>query len=183
LHRAVEAGNQEGVRLIVELGVEIDGMVPGTGCDRTVLHNAAGWNRLEMVKLLIELGADPRLRDLTHHGTALGWALYNGNKRAVVDYLLQFATIFEAVQSGAVERVATLLRENPALAGARDDQGRPLAFHVNPDGSTLRDMIRLLVEHGTDLNARDKEGRTLVDRALANGRIDLAELLRAYGAS
>lgn len=183
LHRAVETGNQEGVRLIVDLGVDINGMVPGTGYDRTVLHNAAGWNGIEMVELLVELGADPGLRDLTYHGTPLGWALYNRNSPAVVDYLLQFATIFEAVQSGVIDRAAALLRANPALADARDDEGRPLVFYLNPGAPAVPEMIRLLVDHGVDLNARNKQGRTLVEWALSSGLDELADLLRARGAS
>jgi Ankyrin repeats (many copies) len=53
LHRAVDAKQRDGVRLIVELGVDVNGMVPGTGLDRSALHNAAGWGGLEMVKLLL----------------------------------------------------------------------------------------------------------------------------------
>jgi len=41
LHRAVELKHHDGIRLIVGLGIDINGMVPGTGLDRTVLHNAA----------------------------------------------------------------------------------------------------------------------------------------------
>jgi ankyrin repeat protein len=180
LHRAVGGGRTDAIRLVVELGVDIDGMVPGTGCDRTVLHNAAAWNTVDMVKLLIEFGANPRLRDLTYHGTALGWALYNNRHHPdVVDYLLQFATIFEAVQSGAVERAVALLRDDPALADARDDQDRPLAFHLNPESRTLGAMIRALVEHGVDVNARDQDGLTLLERAQSRGLDELADLLRA----
>ena len=179
LHRAVGGGLPDAIRLVVELGVDINGMVPGTGHDRTVLHNAAAWNTVDMVKLLIELGADPRLRDLTYHGTALGWALYNNRHHPdVVDHLLQFATIFEALQSGAVERAAALLRDDPALVNARDDEGRPVAFHLNPDSRTIREMIRTLVEHGVDLNARDRDGLTLLERAQSRGLNEFVQLLR-----
>ena len=183
LHRAVDARSVDGIRLIVELGVDINDMVPGTGYDRTVLHNAAGWSTLEIVRLLIQLGGDPRQRDLAHRATALGWALYSRNHPDVVDYLLQFATIFEAVQSGNVERVASLLREDPALAGARDDDGRPLVFYVNPDSPTADELLRLLVAHGLDLDARDRHGRTAVDMARSSGLDRGAELLRAHGAA
>ena len=50
--------------------------------------------------------------------------------------------IFEAVQSGRIERVATPLRERPGLAEARDDEGRPLVCYLNPDSPTLREMIQ-----------------------------------------
>jgi ankyrin repeat protein len=181
LHRAVESEQKDAVRLIVELGVEIDGMVPGTGYDRTALHNAAGWNTLEMVTLLIELGADPRLRDLMYHGTALGWALYNNRHHPdVVEYLMQFATIFEAVQRGDVARAAALLRDDPSLAAARDQQGRPVVFHLNPESLSLGEMIRVLVEHGVDFHARDEDGLTLVERAESRGLKEFASVVSRF---
>lgn len=183
LHRVVEAQRFNGIRLIVGLGVDINGVVPGTGMDRAVLHNAAGWGELDVVKLLIDLGADPNLRDLTYHATPIGWALYNGNQREVVDYLLQYATIFDAVQCGAVERVAALLREDPSFAKAHDDEGKPLVCFLNPEMARLDEMIGLLVTHGADLNARDKAGKTLLDRAAAHGFGEFANVLRAHGAT
>jgi ankyrin repeat protein len=179
LHRAVDAKQPDGIRLIVGLGVDINGMVPGTGMDRTVLHNAAGWGGLEMVKLLIGLGADPNLRDLAFHAKAIGWALYN-NQRDVVDHLLPSASIFDAVRAGGIERVAALLRQDPSLANARDDGGRPLVFYLDPDGPHLEEMIDLLVASGADLNAPDGEGKSLLERASSYGLIEFAALLRSH---
>jgi ankyrin repeat protein len=182
LHRAVESKQRDGIRLIVGLGIDINGTVPGTGMDRTVLHNAAAWGGLEMVKLLLQLGADPHLRDLTYHGTAMGRALY-GKQREVVDLLLPSASIFDAVRAGGVERVAALLREEPSLAHARDHEGRPLPFCLNSEDPRLDEMIRLLVAAGVDLNARDEKGRALIDLALAHGLTEIAAMLRAHGAN
>ena len=182
LHRAVDAKQGAGIRLIVELGVDVNGIVPGTGLDRAVIHNAAAWGGLEVVKLLLELGADPNLRDPTYHGTAIGWAFYSG-QQDIVDYLLPSATIFDAVRCDGVERVATLLRENPSLATSRDEDGNPLVFALHPRMTRLEEMMRLLVAHGADLNARNASGKTLVNRALARGLTDFAHALRAYGAT
>jgi ankyrin repeat protein len=182
LHRAVESRQWDGIRLIVGLGVNINGMVPGTGMDRTVLHNAAGWGGLEMVSFLVALGADRDLRDLTFHAKAIGWAMYN-KQRDVVDYLLPTASIFDAVRAGGVERVAALLREDSSSAGARDDNGDPLVFRLNPDDPRLEEMIRLLAANGADLSARDRQGHSLVERALSHGLTEFADLLRAHGAT
>lgn len=183
LHRAVDTKQFDGIRLIIALGVDVNGMVPGTGCDRAVLHNAAAWGSLDIVTLLIELGADPRLRDLTYHATPVGWARYHGNRREILDYLLQFASIFDAVPCGAVERVAELRRRDPSLANARTDDGDPVVFLLRPGTARLDEMIQLLVTHGADLNARDRAGRTLLDHALAYASIEFADTLRAHGAA
>ncbi len=180
LNRAVDAKQHDGVRLIVELGVDPNGMIPGTGLDRAVLHNAAGWAGIEMVKLLLGLGADPNLCDLTFHSTPIGWAFHN-QQRDVVEYLLASATIFDAVRCDGVERVAALLRADGSLANAQDEGGDPLVCYLHPELSRLEEMLELLVGHGADVNAQNKEGKTPLDRALARGWTDVAELLRAHG--
>lgn len=90
LHRAVEAHSVAGIRLIVDLGVDINGLVPGTGLDRTILHAASAWGSVEAVKFLIDLGADPNLRDPTYGGDAIAWASYH-DRHDVVAYLRERA--------------------------------------------------------------------------------------------
>ncbi len=95
LHRAVEGRRLEGVRLMAELGFEVSGQTKhdnvGMFLETTPLHNAAWMGDLEMVKLLIELGADTTIRDRNYNATPLGWAEYN-NKQNVVEYLKSVGT-------------------------------------------------------------------------------------------
>ena len=135
LHRAVDRKQRDGVRLIVELGVDINGMVPGTGLDRSVLHNAAGWGGLDMVDVPSRLGADTRLRDLTFHSTPIGWAFHN-HQHDVVDYLLPFAPIIDAVRCDGVERVAALLEQDPSLADTPDERGGAVSVLPSSTRST-----------------------------------------------
>jgi ankyrin repeat protein len=181
LHRAVEARQHDGVKLLVELGADVNGMIANTGCDRGALHNAAGGGDLDMVKLLIALGADPALRDYPFHSTPIGWARY-GQHENVVEYLARFATIFDAIRCDAVARVAELLRQDPSMANAVDEAGEPLVFYLHPDMSRLEEIIRLLTAHGTDLDAPNRDGKTLLDLAIVRGWMDFADVLRAHGA-
>jgi len=80
LSRAVEARNPAGVRLMAELGFELSPLTRNTP-----LHDAAWAGDLETVKLLIELGADPSVRDREFDATPLGWASHN-HQHAVVEY-------------------------------------------------------------------------------------------------
>ncbi|MEO6325557.1 MAG: ankyrin repeat domain-containing protein [Thermoanaerobaculia bacterium] len=93
LHRAVEGNHPEGLRLMSALGFEISGMTThdGVGVNllATPLHNAAWLGNLELVNLLLELGADPRVQEPTYGATPLGWAEHNGQV-AVVDLLKRF---------------------------------------------------------------------------------------------
>lgn len=185
LHRAVEANRPEGIRLMSELGFEFstvthhDGV--GINLAATPMHNAAWLGNLEMVKLLVALGADATVRDPNYNSTPLGWALYN-RQRHVVGYLVELGTIFDALQAGAVERAVVLLKNDPSLAKIADNRGYPLIFYLDPDAPRLEEMIQLLRDHGADLNAQSKEGMTALDFALKRGHTELAEVLRRHGA-
>ncbi len=181
LHRALVARHPGALQLIVDLGVDINGLVPGTGLDRSVLHEAAMWGDVELVRQILALGGDPQLRDPTYHGKPIGWAAHF-DRHAVVELLLPFATIFDAVQVGNVERADERLRADPSLAHALDEDGDPLAFYLNPEIKRLPEMIRTLRTHGVDLDARSTRGKTALDMALAYGWTDVAATLREYGA-
>ena len=173
---AAVAGRVDSLRLLVELGVDIH----GEAGSESPLHCAARAGQLDAVKLLVELGADVHARDRNYGGTPLGFANYKG-QREVVEYLLQFAPICDAVKFGGVDRVRTLLRENPECVNVRDNDGRTPLHDPNWDTQHGAEMIELLVEHGADINAKDNEGRTPVDQMLQNRREDLAEVLRRHG--
>jgi ankyrin repeat protein len=81
LHHAVEANHPDGIRLMAELGFEVSGRTRNTP-----LHSAAWNGNLVLVELLLELGADPNVRDAAYDGTPLDWAAYNGQAE-VVEYL------------------------------------------------------------------------------------------------
>jgi ankyrin repeat protein len=181
LHRASGERRQDGVRLIVELGADVNGMIPGTGYDRAALHNAAGWGGVEMVQFLISLGADPHLRDLAYRSTPIGWA-YHNRQSATVAALLPYASIFDALRCDGVERVAEWLSADPTLADARDEHGTPLVFYLHPQLERLDEMLALLVAHGADLDARNRKGKTALEVAVAGGLNDFADVLRRYGA-
>jgi ankyrin repeat protein len=181
LHRAVEAGRPEGIRLMAELGFDPgatthhDNM--GVNKSVTPMHNAAGMGSLEMVTLLVELGADPNVREPHYHATPLGWAAHGGH-REVVEYLMPMASIFDAVQHGGLERAAELLARDASLANARDENGRPLLFYLHAGLARAPEMVALLRAHGADPQARDREGRTVLDEMARRGSEGLAHLLR-----
>ena len=147
------------VRLLVELGVDVNGQAGR----ESPLHCAARGGQLESVKLLVELGADVHVRDKCWNSPPLGFANYKG-QRAVVEYLLQFARIWEAVEYGGLDRVRTLLRENPECVNARDDEGCTPLHYPFQDTQHGAEIVELLIEHGADVNARDNEDRTPVNQ-------------------
>lgn len=71
LQLAAENDKRAAVHLMKELGFDLS-QVKRT----TAMHHAVMSGHLEMVKLLIELGADPLIRDTEFNGTPLDWANY-----------------------------------------------------------------------------------------------------------
>jgi ankyrin repeat protein len=84
LNLAAGSDKRAAVQLMASLGFNVNEI------KRTAaLHSAAAGGHLEMVKLLIELGADPLIRDTEFNGTPLGWANYN-QQSEVAEFLKQF---------------------------------------------------------------------------------------------
>jgi ankyrin repeat protein len=71
------------VRKLVELGADPNQRGSFGGPDHgegvTALHLAAQSGQREAVETLLELGADPTLRDALHNGPPSGWAGYGGH--------------------------------------------------------------------------------------------------------
>ena len=63
-------GTPAGVRRLAAAGGDLDALVHG----RTLLHHAAWMDDVDLVRALLEAGADPEVLDETHGSTPLGWA-------------------------------------------------------------------------------------------------------------
>jgi hypothetical protein len=78
------------IPLLAELGWDVNARarvdVPMKQQWETALHEAAGAGEIDAVRMLLELGADPGIRDARFKSTPLGWAEYLG-QQAMADYL------------------------------------------------------------------------------------------------
>ena len=84
LQLAAESGKFDAIRLMSKLGFDLNAV------KRTAaLHHAAMTGNVEMAKLLIELGANPLVRDAEFNAFPRGWAEF-GEKLEVAEFLRQF---------------------------------------------------------------------------------------------
>lgn len=79
--RAAATGHVDAARLLVAHGWNVNHLER-----TTALHEAALRGDLAMVQALVELGADPEIKDTEFHAPPSGWAAHAGHHQ-IVDYL------------------------------------------------------------------------------------------------
>ena len=78
LHLAARRGDVVMVRWLLAHGAEPNGMWAMWDARVTALHPAALLGHAEVVRALLDAGADPTIRDSKHNGDAFGWAEHGG---------------------------------------------------------------------------------------------------------
>lgn len=112
---------------------------------------AAENSKKKVIKLLLEFGADPNAKDMSHHDddeygqqSALHHATYNDNKSLV-----------------------KLLLDNGANPNIQDLEGNtPIVEPMNYDYN--KSIVELLLKHGADINCKNKKGMTPIMSMLEN---------------
>jgi Ankyrin repeats (3 copies) len=113
---AVRKGDASAVKAVLDQGVETDAKFR---YDRTALSFAAEQGSVEIVKILLERGADVNAKDTFHNVTAMSWALDKGHVEIVRLLLDKGATGGEeALQKGVDQG-------NPALVALAIDRVKP----------------------------------------------------------
>ena len=198
---AAAAGHADMVQLLIDAGAELDAREEGT---RTALllavaaldNDAA---TLEPARLLLRAGADPNIG--SRYGTPLSHAIRHGATE-LVDLLIQVGVhvnaadrfgitpLHEAVSpwhgdhEAAVRIAEALIQAGadvnppPSTPSTFLTGGTPLSLAA---GRNNLAMVRLLIEHGADVQARGGlDGPLHV--AARSGNLDIAQALIAAGA-
>ncbi|SKA17002.1 Ankyrin repeat [Enhydrobacter aerosaccus] len=151
---------------------------------RTVLHHAAAKNRVRMVRLLLELGADPNAIDAAGATPVTTASLENADA-AVIDLLLNAGAKLDfltAVNLGRYAAAEAMLRDDPARIGPEGRDTIALHLAVNKRNLTA---IRWLIAHGVAVSAKRPMwgcNHTALHMTVESGAIDLARLLLDAGA-
>jgi hypothetical protein len=69
-------GNARALRIMIDVGADINAVSPDLYSHATALHHAVWSGSLDAVKTLVEAGADTLARDSMEDATPLGWAEY-----------------------------------------------------------------------------------------------------------
>jgi hypothetical protein len=130
------------------------------GCYVTPLVAALAGNHFQTAELLHRNGADPNVRG-DDEITPLHSAAYDGNLR-IVQELIKYN--------------ADINTKDDAYETAIYDASRGLTLDCP-------NIVRLLLEHGTDVNVRQSEGSTPLHKASMEGALEVARVLLEHGAN
>jgi ankyrin repeat protein len=182
---AVKSGNQAQVQTLVNDNPALVNAQDDSGVSAALL--ATYYGHADIANMLIERGATLNLFEAAATGqvelatkhlnadptqvnayspdghTPLGLAAYFGNP-AVVDLLLAHGA-------------------NPNAASRNDMRVTPLHSAVaHWQADTALTIVKSLLAHGADVNARQQGGYTPLQEAAANGYMEIARLLLEHGA-
>jgi ankyrin repeat protein len=120
LIEAAEKGAMEDVKAIAQSYPALINEYDETGA--TALHYAAIGGHRDVVRFLVQHGADINARDGQFGATPAGWAIEYMREMGGFLEIELIDTAF-AIRQGDVEWVARFLKRFPNLRGARDSQG------------------------------------------------------------
>ena len=150
----------------------------------TPLHHAVRKNRPLIVRLLLELGADPSARDATG-ATALTTASEIGADPRIVAALLEaglMPDLLTAVNMARYGEAEAMLRDDPSRIGP--DGRDTIALHLSVSKRNLA-TIRWLLDHGIDVDAKRTMwdlDHTALHMTIESGAIEITRLLLDAGA-
>lgn len=154
-HAAAMARDIMAINAFIDAGINPNAQNEADG--RTVLISAAARGDLEVVKVLLERGADVNVRD---------------NKG--------YTALFHALEA-RYDEVSEVLLNHPNLdPTARGLNGiSALSSYVWRD---KKEAVRKLLERGADVNAQDNDGDAPLHGAAQNGNVEIIDMLLAKGA-
>jgi ankyrin repeat protein len=178
LHIAAEKNYVDVVKALLEAGVEVN--IRSEKQKLTPLISAACCGSLEAVKVLIEAGADVDAQSSTGN-TALMLAIDRGKIDVATTLIDSGANLEIKGQKGwtALHNAASggdkgyrevaeaLLKAKASVDALSETMLTPLHEAA---GKSLTDLVRLLVDHGANVNARDKFNNTPLRMCASNAQ-------------
>src|SRR5579871_1045601 len=188
LHHAVFGNSESSVKLLLDRGANPN--IRCEGDNAYPLHFAVEKNRVPIIRLLVEHGADTIGEGDYHELGVIGWATawehFHPDPETVA-YLLAHGArhnIFSAVSVGDVEAVRGLIARQPADLERRMNGSnmRPMPLHL----AVIHRQplaVRALLELGANIECLDEAGFTPLDHAGMLGAADMVSILMDAGAN
>jgi ankyrin repeat protein len=184
---AAEAGERAALETLLQQGVNPNGLSGYRGS--TALVHAVARGDVEMVRLLLDAGADPDQRGGGH--TPLGLAALRGHTRVAGLLLKAGANPNLKSGDGNTPLAAAAAMNRPAVLATLLAAGADPAL-FNREGRTalsvaalegFEDAVRAMLDAGVDANLRDRNGGTALAAAAIDDHKSILKLLVDHGGS
>jgi ankyrin repeat protein len=187
-------GNVAQLRSLVDEGANINGRNEN---GQTSLICAILTGQVDAVQLLLDAGADYRLRDAGRKGKPPLFHAIDAENRAAAELLLKHgadanqsdelgqAYFVNLVIGETAPQWIALLLSHGADAAVKDLSGRPLVVLVIQKRKKVEDreeVVRLLLRHGAKPDSSDSDGTPLIYLCVQQKRAGLVYELLAMGA-
>lgn len=164
---------------------------------RTAVHYAAKAGSDNIIKQLLQTGADGNILSTTKH-TALRSAATHAHIAAVTELVSGGALVnlpvgavnplHAAASLGNMEIVISLLAASDAAAAvkATDAKGSSVLHYAISSGkpsTQLVPLLEVLIQHEADVNAADSQGMTVLHKAAKSCPCAVVEILLAHDAA
>jgi len=187
LFEAVKKADVEQVRLLLAQGADVDAKWGDThttekGNDRTPLSYAVDANNMDLVKLLVEGGADVN---------AGSWpplcGAVDNNNTAIAEYLIDHGANVNYPKDWGPLQATTAISNSVEMAKLLIARGADINSRIYPVLNNAiykerKDLCEFLIQRGADVNAKDKWGTTPLDYATRSDDSDFVKILIAHGA-
>ncbi|KAJ3658220.1 hypothetical protein Zmor_009973 [Zophobas morio] len=153
LHLACENGDLEVAEILLERSASVNVL---DNDKNTLLHyaSAAEGDNEELASLLVKEGVDVNAGN-KNGSTALHFACRNGNFK-----------------------VAKMLIGNKGLVNVLDEEDSNALFYASESWRSNRDIIKLLISEGIDVDVRNKGGVTIGELARINDDVEVLGMLK-----
>ncbi len=187
LHQAVFGNSEAAVKLLLERGANPN--IRCEGDNAYPLHFAVEKNRVPIIRLLVEHGADTVGEGDYHELGVIGWATaweHFQPDPETVAYLLAHGArhnIFSAVAMGDVAAIRSLIARRPEDLERRmnGSRMRPMPLHLAVIHRQPAALLTLL-DLGANIESLDEAGFTPLDHAAVIGASGMVSILMDAGA-
>ena len=180
-----DGGRLDNIKMLIQNGADIQA---SSSNGSTVLHFASRYSNQEVVEFLLKLNEISVNATDNYNRTPLMKACYDGGRLDNIKKLIRNGADIQASSSNGStvlhfasrysnqEVVEFLLKLNEIFVNATDNLNRTPLMEACYDGGRL-DNIKMLIQNGADIQARDCDGSTVLHFASRNSNQEVLEFL------